>query len=146
MISGPEDDPRVMRFGQNGVEPAANGAALTPLGLASQPRIPSDSCCLTDLLDQHYSVGEADRKALDLAGGWARRWTAKWKITLRPIVMLYSSTDSSTVAQPLTRTRREMTGARTGAARLTGPPVPSAQPQAPGMPGAGPGRWPARLP
>src|SRR5260370_13589214 len=73
MISGPENDPRVMRLGQD-------GAALTPLGLASQPCIPSDSCCLTDLLDQLYSVGEADRKALDLAGGWARRWTATWKI------------------------------------------------------------------
>ncbi len=80
MISGPENDPHAMRFGQNGAEPAANGATLTPSGLASQPCIPSDSCCLTDLLDQPYSVGEADRKALDLAGGWARRWTAKWKI------------------------------------------------------------------
>jgi hypothetical protein len=80
MISGPENDPHIMRFGQDGAEPAANGVALTPLGLASQPCIPSDSCCLTDLLDQLYSVGEADREALDLAGGWARRWTAKWKI------------------------------------------------------------------
>jgi hypothetical protein len=80
MISGPENDPRAMRFGQDGTEPAANGAALTPSGLASQPCIRSDSCSLTDLLDQPYSVGEADRKALDLAGGWARRWTAKWKI------------------------------------------------------------------
>jgi len=134
-----------MRFGQNGVEPAANGAALTPLGLASQPRIPSDSCCLTDLLDQHYSVGEADRKALDLAGGWARRWTAKWKITLRPIVMLYSSTDSSTVAQPLTRTRREMTGARTGPLASLDRRFLRLSRRRRG-PGAGPGRWPARLP
>jgi len=33
----------------------------------------------------------------------------------------------------------------TSAARLAGPPIPPAQPQAPGIPGAGPGPWPARL-
>ena len=57
------------------------------MGLASQPCIPSDSCCLTDLLDQLYSVGEADRKALDFAGGWARRWTAKWKIAGTEVIV-----------------------------------------------------------
>src|SRR5260370_3172936 len=87
MISGPENYPRVMRFGQDGVEPAANGAALNPLGLASQPCIPSDSCCLTDLLDQLYSVGEADRKAPDLAGGVAPRLPAKWKIAWAEVIV-----------------------------------------------------------
>lgn len=52
---------------------------LTP-GLAFRRAIPSDSCHLTDLVDPLYRVSEHDRQALDLADGWTRRWTTKWKV------------------------------------------------------------------
>jgi hypothetical protein len=42
--------------------------------------IPSDSCRLPHLLDPLYVVTEEDRHALDLANGWTRRWTTRWKI------------------------------------------------------------------
>jgi hypothetical protein len=58
----------------------ASDAARTLVGLRTQRSIPSDSCRLTDLLDPFYSVDERDRQTLDLTNGWARRWTAKWKV------------------------------------------------------------------
>lgn len=80
MIGGPQGHPPVTSSGLEGTQPGGGGAAPAPVGLANGHCIPSDSCHLTDLLDRPYSVGERDRKALDLAGGWTRRWTAKWKI------------------------------------------------------------------
>lgn len=58
----------------------ASDAVPTLMGSRTQRSIPSDSCRLTDLLDPCYSVGERDSQALDLTNGWARRWTATWKI------------------------------------------------------------------
>jgi len=64
----------------------ARSALPGPDGPARQRPIPSDACRLTDLLDALYSVSEADRAVLDLAGGWARRWTAKWRIAGAEVV------------------------------------------------------------
>jgi hypothetical protein len=69
-----------------GTRLGATGAPPGPGGLASQRLIPSDACGLTDLLDPLYSVSEADRAALDLARGWAGRWTAKWRIAGAEVV------------------------------------------------------------
>jgi hypothetical protein len=42
--------------------------------------IPSDVCHWTDLVSDRCDSGDDARQVLDLGEGWARRWTAKWKV------------------------------------------------------------------
>jgi hypothetical protein len=53
---------------------------LSAGGLGAIDSIPSDVCCWTDLVSDRYEAGGADRKVLDLSGGWARRWTVTWRV------------------------------------------------------------------
>lgn len=41
---------------------------------------------MPDLLDGLYTVRERDREGLDLAPGWARRWTTTWKVSGAEVV------------------------------------------------------------
>ncbi|WP_405144379.1 TnsA-like heteromeric transposase endonuclease subunit [Sphaerisporangium sp. NBC_01403] len=42
--------------------------------------IPSDSCHFAELLIPFRVGAESERRVLDLADGWTRRWTATWKV------------------------------------------------------------------
>jgi hypothetical protein len=48
--------------------------------VAGSSVLPSDACCWTDLVSDRYEVVDADRRMLDLSGGWSKRWTVKWSV------------------------------------------------------------------
>lgn len=50
---------------------------------SSTGEIDSGTCILADLLSPLYAVSDGERRELDLAEGWARRWTVTWKVSGR---------------------------------------------------------------